>query len=138
MIVWVSHLTQVLLGFNIDPSITNACVFYHIGMTSHSSESRAALFNLQIDYDTLQDKYSELSKMHDRLLSELENYKDKYSTTAHDLGKSKVILNEILLLACLAFLADIMLIRIGTCLLAVFFSVILTCLFPVGFDKNSV
>ena len=59
----------------------------YLGGEGDDSESRAALFNLQVDYDSLQDKYDILLNEKVKLDKEIEEFRGRIGEIEQELGK---------------------------------------------------
>ena len=67
--------------------IANIMEQLYLGGEGDDSESRAALFNLQVDYDSLQDKYDILLNEKVKLDKEIEEFRGRIVEIEQELGK---------------------------------------------------
>ena len=76
-------LPAKIFGFTVHDQ---AFLTFPTGSSSSDSESRATLFNLQIDYESLQEKYTSLLSEHNSAQTTLEKYSQRLETASADLG----------------------------------------------------
>jgi len=56
------------------------------GLGGDDSESKATLFNMQADYDSLQDKYTALVEEKEKLEREFEGFRSRLGEVEQELG----------------------------------------------------
>ena len=73
---------------SLNCSYKSVLKFFLSGPGGDDSEARASLFNLQVDYDSLQDKYDILLNEKVLLDKEIEEFRSRIGEIEQELGKS--------------------------------------------------